>query len=88
MNRSLVFSGILVAAGIAAMGAPAALAADNTLVVYSANDTDLNNFAPVFNYVQKENSTYYLIGYSPSNTKADGRFRRIRRFRRLLTLIR
>jgi VWFA-related protein len=40
--------------------------------------TDLNNFAPVFNYVQKENSTYYLIGYSPSNTKADGRFRRIR----------
>jgi len=40
--------------------------------------TDLNNFAPVFNYVQKENTTYYLIGYAPSNTKADGRFRRIR----------
>ncbi len=40
--------------------------------------TDLNNFAPVFKYVQKENSTYYLIGYTPSNTKADGRFRRIR----------
>ena len=40
--------------------------------------TDLNNFAPVYNYVQKENTTYYLIGYAPSNTKADGRFRRIR----------
>ncbi|MEJ2008600.1 MAG: VWA domain-containing protein [Acidobacteriota bacterium] len=39
--------------------------------------TDLNNFAPVFNYVQKENTTYYLIGYSPSDTKADGKFRRI-----------
>jgi len=40
--------------------------------------TDLNNFAPVFNYVQKENTTYYLIGYSPSDTKANGKFRRIR----------
>jgi VWFA-related protein len=40
--------------------------------------TDLNNFAPVFKYVQKENSSYYLIGYSPSNTKADGKFRHIR----------
>ncbi len=40
--------------------------------------TDLNNFAPVFKYVQKENSTYYLIGYSPTDTKANGKFRRIR----------
>lgn len=40
--------------------------------------TDLNNFAPVFKYVQKENTTYYLIGYTPSNTKANGKFRRIR----------
>ena len=40
--------------------------------------TDLNNFAPVFKYVQKENSTYYLIGYGPSDTKANGKFRRIR----------
>lgn len=39
---------------------------------------DLNNFAPVFKDVQEENSTYYLIGYSPSNTKDDGRYRRIR----------
>ena len=40
--------------------------------------TDLNNFAPVFQYVQKENTSYYLLGYTSSNTKADGRYRHIR----------
>ena len=40
--------------------------------------TDLNNFAPAFEYVQKANNSYYLIGYTPSNTKADGKFRQIR----------
>jgi len=39
---------------------------------------DLNNFGPALSEVQKENSTYYLLGYSPANTKSDGRFRRIR----------
>ncbi|HEV2175739.1 MAG TPA: VWA domain-containing protein [Terriglobia bacterium] len=38
---------------------------------------DLNDFAPAFSQVQKENSTYYLLGYTPSNKKSDGRFRRI-----------
>ncbi len=39
---------------------------------------DLNDFGQAFREVQKENSSYYLIGYTPSNTKSDGRFRRIR----------
>jgi len=39
---------------------------------------DLNDFTPAFEEVQKENSSYYLIGYSPTNTRADGRFRHIR----------
>jgi VWFA-related protein len=39
---------------------------------------DLNNFAPAFQEVQKENSSYYLLGYTPSDTRSDGRFRRIK----------
>jgi VWFA-related protein len=39
---------------------------------------DLNDFTPAFEEVQKENSSYYLLGYSPTNTKSDGRFRHIR----------
>jgi VWFA-related protein len=39
---------------------------------------DLNDFSPAFQEVQNENSSYYLLGYSPSNTKSDGRFRRIK----------
>jgi len=39
---------------------------------------DMNNFASAFRQVQEDNSIYYLLAYSPSNTKADGRFRRIR----------
>jgi VWFA-related protein len=40
--------------------------------------TDLNNFAPAFREVQKENSSYYLLGYTPSDTRSDGHFRRIK----------
>ena len=39
---------------------------------------DLNDFSPAFAEVQKENSSYYLIGYSPTNVHDDGRFRHIR----------
>ena len=39
---------------------------------------DLNDFGEAFRVVQSENSTYYLLGYTPSNTHSDGRFRRIR----------
>ena len=40
--------------------------------------TDLNDFSTAFADVQRENSTYYLLAYSPTNTTADGKFRRIR----------
>ncbi len=39
---------------------------------------DTNDFGQAFREVQEENSAYYLLGYSPSNNKSDGRFRRIR----------
>jgi len=39
---------------------------------------DLNDFGPAFQQVQAENSSYYLLGYSPTNLRSDGRFRRIR----------
>ena len=39
---------------------------------------DLNDFSSAFTSVLDANSVYYLLGYSPSNTKSDGRFRRIR----------
>ena len=39
---------------------------------------DLNDFTPAFDEVQRENSSYYLIGYNPTNTRSDGRFRHIR----------
>lgn len=38
---------------------------------------DINDFGQAFTGVQQDNSTYYLLGYSPSNTRPDGRFRRI-----------
>jgi len=39
---------------------------------------DLNDFSPAFQEVQNENSSYYMIGYSPTNKRSDGRFRHIR----------
>ncbi len=39
---------------------------------------DTNDFSQGFQRIQADNSTYYLLGYSPSNTKSDGHFRRIR----------
>jgi VWFA-related protein len=39
---------------------------------------DINDFSQAFTDVQQDNSTYYLLGYTPSNRKSDGRFRRIK----------
>ncbi|HVB39133.1 MAG TPA: VWA domain-containing protein, partial [Vicinamibacterales bacterium] len=40
--------------------------------------TDLNDFSHAFAEVQKDNASYYLLGYSPTNAAMDGKFRRIR----------
>ena len=39
---------------------------------------DTNDFSGAFSEVQKENSSYYLLGYSPSKSRSDGKFHRIR----------
>jgi len=39
--------------------------------------TDSNDFGAAFIQVQHDTSSYYLIGYSSTNTQKDGRFRRI-----------
>jgi VWFA-related protein len=39
--------------------------------------TDSNDFGAAFTQVQRDTSSYYLIGYSSTNTQKDGRFRRI-----------
>jgi VWFA-related protein len=38
---------------------------------------DTNDFGEAFQEIQSENSSYYLLGYSPTNTRSDGRFRKI-----------
>jgi VWFA-related protein len=39
---------------------------------------DTNDFGQAFEQIQSENSSYYLLGYSPTNLRSDGRFRKIR----------
>ncbi len=36
-----------------------------------------NDFTPAFERIVEENSSYYLLGYYPTNDKRDGRFRKI-----------
>jgi VWFA-related protein len=38
---------------------------------------DTNNFAPAFDRIVRENSTYYLLGFTSSNEKRDGKHRRV-----------
>ena len=39
---------------------------------------DLNDLSSAFQEVQRENSSYYLLGYTPTDTRSNGRFRRIK----------
>src|SRR4029077_3320820 len=39
--------------------------------------TDTNDFGEAFTKVEREISSYYMLGFSSANTNRDGRFRRI-----------
>jgi VWFA-related protein len=77
-------SGTAVYSGSAVASQVSSLQGSRETMATLATDTggrtfyDLNDFTPAFEEVQKENSSYYLIGYSPTNTHSDGRFRHIR----------
>jgi VWFA-related protein len=77
-------SGTAIYSGSAVASQVSSLQGSRETLAALATDTggrtfyDLNDFTPAFEEVQKENSSYYLIGYSPTNTHADGRFRHIR----------
>jgi VWFA-related protein len=77
-SGTAIYSGSAVASQVSSLqGSRETLA---TLATDTGGRTfyDLNDFTPSFQEVQKENSSYYLIGYSPTNTHMDGRFRHIR----------
>ncbi len=77
-------SGTAIYSGSAVASQVSSLQGSRETLAALATDTggrtfyDLNDFTPAFEEVQKENSSYYLIGYSPTNTRDDGRFRHIR----------
>ena len=39
---------------------------------------DTNELAPVFEKVRNDTQTYYILGYYSSNSKEDGKFRKVR----------
>ena len=77
-------SGTALYAGTAHVAQVSAMQSSRETLASLSTDTggrtfyDLNDFTPAFEEVQKENSSYYLLGYTPSNTRSDGRFRHIR----------
>jgi VWFA-related protein len=77
-------SGTALYSGTAHVAQVSAMQSSRETLASLATDTggrtfyDLNDFTPAFEEVQKENSSYYLLGYTPSNTRSDGRFRHIR----------
>jgi VWFA-related protein len=62
----------------------ASLANSQETLVTLAHDTggkallDNNNLGKIFEAVQEDSASYYILGYSSSNTRRDGRFRQIK----------
>ena len=81
---SATSSNAAIYSGSAVVSQVSALQGSRETLASLATDTggrtfyDLNDFTPAFTEVQRENSSYYLMGYTPTNTRSDGRFRHIR----------
>jgi len=77
-------SGTALYSGSAVSSALSSMHSSRETLASLAQDTggrtfyDTNDFGEAFQEVQSENSSYYLLGYSPTNTRSDGRFRKIR----------
>jgi hypothetical protein len=77
-------SGTAVYSGSAVSSQISAMHSSRETLASLAQDTggrmfyDTNDFGEAFQEVQSENSSYYLLGYSPTNTRSDGQFRKIR----------
>jgi VWFA-related protein len=62
----------------------ASLAKSQETLVALAHDTggkallDNNNLGKIFEAVKEDSASYYILGYSSSNTRRDGRFRQIK----------
>jgi VWFA-related protein len=76
-------SGTALYTGQAMYSAVASLESGRETLAALAADTggrtfyDTNDFSHAFQDIQEENSSYYLLGYTPTNSRSDGRFRRI-----------
>src|SRR5207253_3573466 len=71
------FSGSAVAGQFTQLGAQqetlTSLASDTGGTAF----TDTNDFGEAFSKVERDISSYYILGFSSANTNRDGRFRRI-----------
>jgi len=77
-SATALYSGSAVASQVSSLQGSRETLATLATDTGGRNFYDLNDFSPAFEEVQKENSSYYLVGYSPTNTRSDGRFRHIR----------
>jgi VWFA-related protein len=77
-SGTAVYSGSAVSSQISSMHSSRETLASLAQDTGGRSFYDTNDFGQAFQEVQKQNSSYYLLGYSPTNRRSDGRFRRIR----------
>jgi VWFA-related protein len=77
-SSTAVYSGSAVSSQISSMHSSRETLASLAQDTGGRTFYDTNDFGEAFQEIQSENSSYYLLGYSPTNTRSDGRFRKIR----------